>query len=136
VGLGLSAVVAVSPGMSGSLSDYDATALHFAPENARADGFTDFEPLHMAWRFPPPELRVPLLLASDLIYEMRNVGPLVQLVKKVLLPGGQCLLTDQDRVPMHHFRATLEAEGLPFTTQMMRAGEPGGRRVKGTLYRI
>ena len=62
------------------------------PENARDNGFSNFETLQMDWRFPPPELCVPLLLASDLIYEMRNVGPLVQLVKKVLLPGGQCLL--------------------------------------------
>ncbi len=31
---------------------------------------------------------------------------------------------------------TLAADGLPFTTQLLRAGEPGGRRVKGTLYRI
>src|SRR5215468_7445889 len=135
-GLGLPGVVALALGMRVVFSDYDATALHFAAANARDNGFTNFETLQMDWRFPPPDLRVPLLLASDLIYEMRNVVPLVQLVRKVLLPGGQCLLTDQDRVPMHHFRATLEAEGLPFTTQMLRAGEPGGRRVKGTLYCI
>ena len=30
----------------------------------------------------------------------------------------------------------LAAQGLPFTTQTVRAGEPGGRRFKGTLYRI
>jgi hypothetical protein len=117
-------------------SDYDATALAFAADNARDNGFDNFDTLQMDWRFPPPDLRVPLLLASDLIYEMRNVMPLVQLVKKVLLPGGECLLTDQDRVPAHHFRETLRAEGLNFTTQLVRAGEPGGRRVKGTLYRI
>ena len=51
-------------------------------------------------------------------------------------PGGVCLLTDQDRIPSHVLRETLTAEGLPFTTQMLRAGEPGGRRLKGTLYRI
>jgi predicted nicotinamide N-methyase len=135
-GLGLPGVVALSLGLRVVFSDYDATALDFAADNARDNGFSDFETLQMDWRFPPDGLRVPLLLASDLIYEMRNVGPLVQLVKKVLEPGGVCLLTDQDRVPAHHFRATLEAEGLPFTTQMMRAGEPGGHRVKGTLYRI
>jgi hypothetical protein len=45
-------------------------------------------------------------------------------------------LTDQDRVPSHVLRETLAAQGLPFTTQMVRDGEPGGRRVKGTLYRI
>ena len=76
------------------------------------------------------------MLAADLIYEMRNVEPLIQLIKGVLAPGGECLLTDQDRVPMNHFRETLQREGLRFTMQMVRAGEPGGRRLKGTLYRI
>ncbi len=135
-GLGLPGIAALSLGLRVIFSDYDATALHFAAENARGNGFTDFETLQMDWRFPPPGLRVPLLLASDLIYEMRNVVPLVQLVRAVLLPGGECLLTDQDRPPMHHFREALASEGLPFTTQLVRAGEPGGRRMKGTLYRI
>jgi predicted nicotinamide N-methyase len=135
-GLGLPGVVALSLGMRVFFSDYDATALHFAAENARDNGFTQFETLQMDWRFPPGDLKVPLILASDLIYEMRNVEPLVWLVKKVLAPGGTCLLTDQDRVPMHHFRDTLQREGLVYSTQMVRAGEPGGRRLKGTLYRI
>ena len=73
----------------------------------------------------------PVLLASDLIYEVRNVAPLVALIQKVLHPDGLCLLTDQDRVPSHVLRDTLAAEGLPFTTQVMRAGEPGGRRAQG-----
>jgi hypothetical protein len=79
---------------------------------------------------------VPVILASDLVYELRNVPPLVAFVKKVLQPGGVCLLTDQDRIPSHALRAALEDERLPYTTQVMRAGEPGGRRLKGTLYRI
>src|SRR5262245_15531861 len=118
-GLGLPGVVALSLGMRVVFSDYDATALHFAAANARDNGLDNFELLQMDWRFPPPGLRVPLLLASDLMYEMRNVAPLIQLVKKVLQPGGECLLTDQDRVPAHHFRATLAAEGLSYTTQLM-----------------
>ena len=90
----------------------------------------------MDWRFPPADLRVPVLLASDLIYELRNVEPLVNLVKHVLLPDGICLLTDQDRIPSYSLRETLSAEGFEFTTQIARAGEPGGHRVKGSLYRI
>jgi predicted nicotinamide N-methyase len=135
-GLGLPGIVALSLGLRVTFSDYDATALHFAAENARANGFRDFELLQMDWRWPPEDRQFPLLLGADLIYELRNVPPLVALIKKLLEPGGVCLLTDQDRVPSHLLRETLAAEGLPFTTQMMRAGEPGGRRVKGTLYRI
>jgi len=53
-----------------------------------------------------------------------------------LLPGGVCLLTDQDRAPSYTLREALPEAGLTFTTQGLKAGEPGGRRVRGTLYRI
>jgi predicted nicotinamide N-methyase len=135
-GLGLPGIAALAAGLRVTFSDYDATALRFAAENARANGFTDFTTLPMDWRHPPEDRRWPLLLGSDLIYEMRNVPPLVALIKRLLAPDGVCLLTDQDRVPSHVLRDTLTAEGMPFTTQLLRAGEPGGRRVKGTLYRI
>jgi predicted nicotinamide N-methyase len=135
-GLGLPGVVALSRGLHVIFSDYDATALQFAAANARLNGFENFRLLPLDWRTPPEDLRVPVVLASDLIYELRNVAPLVALIKKVLLPGGLCLLTDQDRVPSHALREALTAAALEFTTQTMRAGEAGGRRVKGTLYRI
>jgi predicted nicotinamide N-methyase len=135
-GLGLPGIAALARGLRVIFSDYDATALRFAADNARVNGLEDFELLQMDWRYPPRDLCVPVILASDLIYEMRNVAPLVALIKQVLHPEGLCLLTDQDRVPSHVLRDSLAAEGLPFTTQTMRAGEPGGRRVKGTLYRI
>ncbi len=135
-GLGLPGVAALAMGLHVTFSDYDATALHFAADNARANGLDNFDTLQIDWRYPPENLRFPILLASDLIYEMRNVAPLVALIQKMLEPGGVCLLTDQDRVPSHVLRDTLTAEGLPFSTKIMRAGEPGGRRLKGTLYRI
>jgi predicted nicotinamide N-methyase len=135
-GLGLPGVVALSVGLRVTFSDYDATALHFAGENARLNGLGDFRLLQLDWRSPPERLRVPVLLGADLIYELRNVEPLVRLLKTILAPGGLCLLTDQDRVPSVALRQSLVEHGLQFTTQMMRAGEPGGRRLKGTLYRI
>ncbi|HZT79172.1 MAG TPA: methyltransferase, partial [Gemmataceae bacterium] len=135
-GLGLPGIVALSAGLRVTFSDYDATALRFAADNARANGFADFHLLQLDWRRPPDDLRVPVVLAADLIYELRNVEPLVGLVSKVLLPGGVCLLTDQDRPPALLLREKLAGAGLAYRTQVMRAGEPGGRRVKGTLYWI
>ena len=55
-----------------------------------------FRTLQLDWRFPPPDLKVPLLLAGDLIYEMRNVEPIVSLIKQMLLPDGTCLLPRPD----------------------------------------
>jgi predicted nicotinamide N-methyase len=135
-GLGLPGIAALAKGLRVILSDRDPTALRFAAANAQLNGFEEFRTLQLDWRSPPDNLRVPVVLASDLVYEMRNVAPLVGLIKRVLLPEGLCLLTDQDRVPSFTLRETLTAEGLDYTTQVARAGEPGGRRAKGTLYRI
>jgi predicted nicotinamide N-methyase len=135
-GLGLPGIAALSVGLRVTFSDYDATALRFAAENARLNGFDGFDTLHLDWRSPPDDLRFRVILASDLVYELRSVAPLVELIRRVLLPGGLCLLTDQDRVPAHALREALTAGGLAYTTQPMRAGEPNGRRVKGTLHRI
>ena len=135
-GLGLPGIAALAAGLRVTFSDCDLTALHFAAENARLNGFHEFRLLPLDWRSPPEGLRVPVLLASDLIYELRNINPLVALLQKVLLPGGVCLLTDQDRLPAYNLTDALVGEGLPFTTRTLHAGAPGARRVKGTLYRI
>src|SRR5437660_1743119 len=76
-GLGLPGLAALAKGLHVIFSDYDRTALRFAAENARINGYTDFELLAMDWRYPPPALQVPVLLAADLIYEMRSVAPIV-----------------------------------------------------------
>jgi predicted nicotinamide N-methyase len=135
-GLGLPGIAALSMGLQVIFSDYDACALRFADANARLNGFDHCRTLLLDWRCPPADLRVPVLLASDLVYEPRNVAPLIALMKQVLVPGGLCLLTDQDRTPARMLKEALTEEGWPFTTKMMRAGEPGGGRLKGTLYRI
>src|SRR3954454_9693929 len=63
-GLGLPGIAALSGGMRVTFSDYDATALVFAVRNARLNGLTNFDTLHMDWNRPPEGLRVPLMLAS------------------------------------------------------------------------
>src|SRR5438067_1885064 len=110
-GLGLPGIAALSAGLHVTFSDYDATALRFAADNALLNGFADFKLLQLDWRSPPADLKVPVVVGSDLIYELRNVAPLVALLRQVLQPGGVCLLTDQDRVPSHLLRETLAQEG-------------------------
>lgn len=135
-GLGLPGIAALAAGLRVTFSDYDSTALRFAADNALRNGFNDFETLRIDWRDPPDDLQFPVVLASDLVYERRNLEPLVQLIKQVLAPDGLSLLTDQNRVPFETMAETLGAHSLAFTTQALKAGEPGGRRVRGTLYRI
>ena len=84
----------------------------------------------MDWRYPPEDLQFPIILASDLIYEMRNVAPLVALIRKMLAPGGTCLLTDQDRVPSHVFARHVDIGGTILHDQdhaCRRTGRPASQ---------
>ncbi len=142
-GLGLPGIAALTKGLHVTFSDYDRTALRFAAENALLNGCaaSSFELLPFDWRHPPNR-RFDLILASDLIYEERNVPVVVDVLKQMLDPKGVCLLTDQDRKPAGMLRTALMAAGFMFTTEMLRAGQPASpgqpapMRVKGTLYRI
>ena len=134
-GLGLPGVAALSCGLKVIFTDYDETALRFAADNARINGYENFETLRMDWR-NPPDRQFPVLLGSDLIYEIRSVDPVINLIKRLLRPDGVCLLADGDRWPSTTFRERLAEEKFSVATSVVHAGEPGGRRHKGTLYRI
>jgi SAM-dependent methyltransferase len=135
-GLGVAGLAALARGLRVIFSDYDRTALEFAAANARLNGFRDFRCMALDWRHPPADLKAPIVLGADLLYEVRNIDPILALVREVLLPGGVCLLADPDRNPHAQFRQRLAESSLSCTMHMVRAGEPGGPRVKGTLYRI
>lgn len=135
-GLGLSGLVALALGMDVIFSDYDVAALDFAARNARLNGFDRFSLLPLDWRFPPDNLRVPLILAADVIYEERNIEPLIQLMSAVLTPDGECWLSDPDRSYKQRFQSALSTQGFRFEAHpvtLERAKQP---TVQGTVYRI
>jgi predicted nicotinamide N-methyase len=136
-GLGLAGVACLARGLHVTFSDVDETALAFAATNARLNGFTTgFRTMPLDFRAPPENERYPVVIGSDLMYEARLVEPLVGLLSAVLAPGGVCLIADPDRLSARVFKWKLEEAGYDVATEFIRAGEPGGERTKGTLYRI
>jgi predicted nicotinamide N-methyase len=135
-GLGVPGLTALACGLRVTFTDYDLTAIQFAAANARRNRHFDFKTMALDWRSPPRDLKVPVILGADLTYETRNIDPLVKLIRQVLLPDGVCLLTDQDRTPASLLREQLGYAGLKYEQETVRAGEPGGYRIQGTLYRI
>ncbi len=135
-GLGLAGIAALSRGLRVTFSDIDELAVQFAAANARLNGFTDFATTAIDLRSPPPGLRVSVLLGSDLLYEPRMVEPVVEFVASVLAPGGVCLIADPDRISARPFKWLAQNAGLTVGAAFARAGEPGGERTKGSVYRI
>ncbi len=134
-GVGLPGIVALSLGFEVVFSDYDVAALDFVERNAIANGFEQFETLGLDWRVPP-DFQVDLLLASDVIYEERNIEPLIRLMKAVLKPGGRCLLVDPNRPWQKLFRQALEQADLPFTATAMLHPREDNPPVDTTLFEI
>ena len=135
-GLGLAGIAALKRGLHVTFSDIDELAVRFASENAKRNGFTDFDVRAIDLRSPPDGVQFQVILGADLLYEPRMIEPVIHFLKTVLAPAGVCLLTDPDRVSARPFEAAAREAGLNLDRTFARAGEPGGERVKGWLYRI
>lgn len=135
-GLGLSGLVALALGMTVIFSDYDVAALRFAAQNAERNGFDQFSTLPLDWRHPPLDLQVPVILAADVIYEARNIIPLIDLMQGVLSPGGECWLADPDRPHRQTFQTALRSNDFEFEAMSRSLVRPGKPTVQGTVYRI
>jgi predicted nicotinamide N-methyase len=130
-GLGLPGVAAIARGLSVTFTDYDATALRFAAENAKLNGFPHAPCYQLDWREPAPQLgRFNVVLASDLIYEERNVEPLVASFGRLLAKGGVALVADQNRAWAVKFRQELRRSGFDWVEQA------GSGEVPGTVYTV
>jgi predicted nicotinamide N-methyase len=135
-GLGLAGIAALKMGMHVTFTDVDETAAKLAGDNAKLNGLTQYDSRAIDLRSAPPGLQVPLLLASDVLYEPRLIAPMARFIKAVLAPGGLCLVGDADRISARPFHHELRQAGLTATQHPTRVGEPGGTRTKGTIYRI
>ncbi|MEZ6143695.1 MAG: methyltransferase domain-containing protein [Zavarzinella sp.] len=135
-GLGIPGLTALACGLHVTFTDYDLAPLKFVEQNARKNKLFDFQTKPLDWRFPWPDQQFSVILGADLTYEMRNIEPLVGLLKVMLAPGGIALFTDQDRTPAGFFRETLVRNGFRYEQSVVKAGEPGGIRLQGSLYRI
>jgi predicted nicotinamide N-methyase len=135
-GLGLAGLAAAACGLRVVLSDCDTTALRLALGNARLNGLTEVRVMLLDWEHPPAGWRVPVVFASDVIFESRHVAPLVRLLDELLLPDGECWLADQNRPAGGLFRQTLAARGFHYTTTPSQATDSAGHAVAGTIYRI
>ena len=120
-GLAVPSVVAALQGAEALVTDWSEEALRFATRNARLNGVA-FETVLCSWTAPKPLLdRAPfdLVLAADVLYERRNVEPLLGLLPSL---SREVLLADPGRPALREF--------------LDRAAESWHVEESGTLYRL
>jgi predicted nicotinamide N-methyase len=121
-GLGLPAIAAALAGGRVLATDWSAAAVERAADNARRND-AEIETLVCSWTAPGPiEQRGPwdLVLASDVLYERRDVDPLLAVLPRLLAPAGEAWIADPGRPPAAGF---LERAAERFDVRTVRAAE-------------
>lgn len=113
-GLGLVGVVAALQGARVLCTDYEAAALAFARYNARRNACQYMRFRLVDWRYPVLRRRYDYILASDVIYEARNFGPLVALLQRFLARDGTAVFSEPGRPNAIPFFALLRQRGFTY----------------------
>jgi predicted nicotinamide N-methyase len=115
-GLGVTAVAALRAGADLLVTDYSPEALALCSLNALEQAGTQPRTLRVNWRNPGSNLHgagdeFPVVLAADVLYEGRDVDPLVALVEQVVAPDGELWLAEPGRPPAAQFLGSIGARG-------------------------
>lgn len=130
-GLGLPSLVAASLGATVVATDWSDDALRQLARNAGANRVS-LTTAHLDWTSPTagvPSAGCRLVLAADVLYEARNVAPLLAFCETLLSGGAELLLADPGRRHSAPFLADA-AERWTVT----HSGHP--RLPRGGLYRV
>jgi predicted nicotinamide N-methyase len=112
-GLGLPSIAAARAGGRVLATDWSPDAVLATAANAERNGVA-IETLRCSWAEPDALVaRAPwqLVLASDVLYEQRNVDQLLALLPRLVDETGLVLLADPGRVPAERFLAAAEEDG-------------------------
>jgi predicted nicotinamide N-methyase len=101
-GLGLPAIAAALAGGRVLATDWSPDAVAMTARNAERNG-AELTTAVYRWDAPPPSPAWPLVLASDVLYEGRNVPALLELLPRVTDAGGEVWLADPGRAPAARF---------------------------------
>jgi len=111
-GLGLPGVVAGRLGAEVTFTDYLSEPLEFAKKNwdMNNDRHASFQIID--WRNIPPGINADIILASDVAYENRSFGFLINFIKRMTSEGKIVLLSEPGRMLAASFIKELHNTGL------------------------
>jgi predicted nicotinamide N-methyase len=114
-GLGVTAVAALKAGADLLVTDYSSEALTLCALNTLDQAGMAPRSLQVNWRDLGSPLHAgeafPIVLAADVLYERRDVEPLLTLVDRVVAPGGELWLAEPGRPPAAQFLESMQACG-------------------------
>jgi predicted nicotinamide N-methyase len=129
-GVGITAAVAVAEGAELVATDYAPESLILTRITSRLHTGREPWTRRVNWRSLDADLlqadgsRWPVILAADVLYEQRDVGPILEVFDRIVAPGGLVWLADQDRAPANAALKLAASRGWRITSTSMGAAWP------------
>ncbi len=126
-GLGVTAIAAMRAGADLTVADYSLDSLSLCCLNVLQNAGREPVPRRLNWRDPDRELFTlagagfPVVLAADLLYEERDIDPLLKLVDHLVAADGLLWLAEPGRPVAARFLAAAKASGW----QIVSRSHPG-----------
>lgn len=116
-GAGVTATAALAAGARLLVTDYAPESLLLCRLNTLANAGRAPYTLQLNWRQPSATLfhfaepRFPTILAADVLYETRDIAPLLELLDRLLAPGGTLWLAEPGRPTARQFMVEATKAG-------------------------
>ena len=121
-GAGITAALAVGNGAHLLATDYAPESLTLTRITSLHHSGKEPETLQMNWREDPDQDRLlidgpfPVVLAADVLYERRDIEPLLDLIERIVAPGGLFWLAHPGRPPARMFLERARDRGWTGST--------------------
>ena len=133
-GLGVTATAALEAGADVLAADYSVLALAFCRYNALVNVGRSPRTLRFNWRSPDRRALVrveatggfPVILAADVLYESRDIAPLLALIERWLAPDGTLWLAEPGRKTAQRFLYALAVDGWQGVSEQAEGPWPDG----------
>lgn len=122
-GLGVTAIAALRAGADLLVTDYAPEALALCALNTIDQAGAEPRTLRLNWRQPNAALfsaagtGFSIVLAADVLYEARDVDPLLALVDRVVAADGALWLAEPGRKPAQAFLGAMRERGWRIVSQ-------------------
>jgi predicted nicotinamide N-methyase len=141
-GLGITATAALMAGAELLAADYSPVSLALCRYNTLRNAGREPHTLELNWREPPAELLAradalrgyPIILAADVLYEARDIAPLLALTARLLAPDGALWLAEPGRESSRRFLAIAAELGWQRESLDHQGPWPDGGAVRVGLH--
>lgn len=136
-GVGLVTSAALIAGLDVEATDYYLDALAFTRLNSLLNTGREPAVRHLDWRRLPASVdTVPLVLASDVLYERPYAAAVAEVLSLLLSADGRAVIADPGRMAVTEFLEECTAQGLALFNSEQHEYRAGEIRQTITLYSL